>query len=85
MKKIMKKFFSYAGIILLLAVVIAVFTSTGKEQCKKYVADKLTPGGYVNLQVSEAPVKIFGAKFVSTISLLITNHQAYRCSNSKLA
>jgi hypothetical protein len=62
----MKKILSATGIILLLAAAVAVFTSTGKEQCKKYVENKLTPGSYTNLQVSEVPVKFLGAKIFAT-------------------
>ena len=65
----MKKFFSYLGYALIIAAVVAVFTSTGKEQCKQYVSEKMTPGSFVNLQVSEAPIKIFGAKIFSTYTV----------------
>ena len=65
----MKKFFTYLGWALLLAVIIAVFTSTGKEQCKQYVTDKLAPENVVALNVSEAPFKLFGAKLFSTYSV----------------
>lgn len=58
----MKKFFSYLGWILLLAAIAAVFTSTGKEQCKKYMSEKLPPGSFVGLTVSEVPFKLLGAK-----------------------
>lgn len=61
----MKKFFSYFGWALLLAAVIAAFTATGKEQCKQYIAGRLTPGTYVNLTVTESPVKILGARLFS--------------------
>ncbi len=65
----MKKFFSYLGWVLLLAVIIAVFTSTGKEQCKQYVTEKLAPEKVINLNVSEAPFKLFGAKLFSIYSV----------------
>jgi len=58
----MKKFFSYLGWTLLLAVIIAAFTSTGKEQCTKYVKEKISPEPFINLTVSEAPFKFLGAK-----------------------
>src|SRR4051812_30905320 len=61
----MKKFFSYLGWILLLAVIVAVFTSTGKEQFKKYIAEKLSSKKVISLNVSEAPFKLFGAKLFS--------------------
>jgi hypothetical protein len=61
----MKKFFSYLGWLLLLAVIIAAFTSTGKQQCKDYMAQKLSSENPINLSVSEAPFKLFGAKLFS--------------------
>ena len=61
----MKKFFSYLGWLLLLAVIIAAFTSTGPLQCKEYMAKKLSSENPVNLSVSEAPFKLFGAKLFS--------------------
>jgi hypothetical protein len=72
----MKKFFSYLGWALLLAVIIAVFTSTGKEQCKQYVTDKLAPENLIALNVSEAPFKLFGAKLfgIYTVSYVKLSH-----------
>ena len=61
----MKKFFSYLGWLLLLAVIIAAFTSTGKEQFREYVTQKLAPEKVISLNVSEAPFKLFGAKLFS--------------------
>jgi hypothetical protein len=65
----MKKFFSYLGYTLLLAAIIAVFTSTGKEQCKQYVNDKLPPGSFAGLAVSEAPFKFLGAQLFGIYSV----------------
>lgn len=61
----MKKVFNYLGFTLLLVVIIAAFTATGKEQCKQYVSDKLPAGSFVNMTVSEAPFKIFSIKLFS--------------------
>jgi hypothetical protein len=65
----MKKFFSYLGYALLLAVIIALFTSTGKEQCKQYISEKLPAGSFVGLNVSEAPFKLLGAKLFGIYSV----------------
>lgn len=62
----MKKIFTYAGYALVIAAVIAVFTSTGKQQFNQYISDRLAPGSFVNLQVYEVPFKLFGAKLFST-------------------
>jgi len=62
----MKKFLSYLGFALVIAALVAVFTSTGKEQFKEYISNRLAPGSFVNLQVSEVPFKLFGAKLFST-------------------
>ena len=60
----MKKFFSYLGWILLLAAIAAVFTSTGKEQCKQYMSEKLPAGSFTGLSVSEVPFKLLGVKIL---------------------
>jgi hypothetical protein len=65
----MKKFFSYLGWALLLAVIVAVFTSTGKEQFKQSVTGKLAPENVTSLGISEAPFKLFGAKLLSIYSV----------------
>ncbi|MBS1513243.1 MAG: hypothetical protein JST86_20575 [Bacteroidetes bacterium] len=60
----MKKFFSYLGWALLLAVIIAAFTTTGKEQCKKYVMDHLPPNSALNVTVYETPIRFLGVKLL---------------------
>ncbi len=77
---LMKKFFSYLGIILLLAVIVAAFTSTGKEQCTKYVKEKISAEPAINLTVNEAPFKFLGAKiFAISIRYLILNSAPLIC------
>lgn len=62
----MKRIFTYLGYALGIAAVIAVFTTTDKEQCKAYVTRKMAPDTLLALQVEEVPFKILGAKLFST-------------------
>lgn len=64
----MKKFFSFLGILLLIAAVVATFTAPGKEKCTEYVK-KHAPAGIVNLNVSEIPYKLFTAKVFSIFTV----------------
>ncbi|MGC4099801.1 hypothetical protein [Ferruginibacter sp.] len=65
----MKKFFSWLGTIIIIAVIVAAFTAPGKEQCNQYMAKKMKPETHSSLTVSETPFKLLGIKIFSFYSV----------------
>jgi hypothetical protein len=72
----MKKFFSNIGIILLVAAVIAVFTSPGKEKCLAYIKEKSAEPITCTPTIMENPFKIFGGKIFSFFTVYYCTHPA---------
>ena len=60
----MKKVLTYAGYVLLLALIIAAFTTTDKEECKQYVQSNKQADVSVTPYVSEVPFKLLGIKIL---------------------
>lgn len=60
----MKKALTYTGYALLLALIIAAFTTTDKEECKQYIISNRQTDATINPYVSEVPFKLLGIKIL---------------------